>query len=185
MTPDKLPSQETLLQELKDQLRRYADIKNSLDNKAKSLIATAGTISIIFVAFGTFIITEIASGHATWSVLLGVVLIGESSIAALAMKSASDAYKAREYRQPIAYQSLWDQENGQMDEETVSQYVTSEQREVYESLILEYILCIKSHQEQNDMQVKDIELAQKRINGAWFAIPIFIVIAVLAKPLFG
>ena len=180
MTSDELQLQNMFLHELKDQLRRDADIKKGLDSKANSLITTAGTISVIFAAFGTFIITEITSGHDIWPVLLGAVLIIEISITVWAIKSASDAYKAREYRQPIVYENLWDEENNQMNEKIISQYITAEQKDVYKNLILEYTLCVKSHQEQNDMQVKDIERAQNRFYIALFSIPIFVVFTVIS-----
>lgn len=180
MSSDRSQLQKIFLQELKDQLLRHASIKKNLDSKANSLIATTGTISIIFAAFGTFIIAEIASDYNIWQVLLGVVLIAEIGIAVWAIKSASDAYKARQYRQPIMYESLWDHENNQMNKEIINQYTASEQKDVYENLILEYTLCIKSHQEQNEMQVKDIERAQTIFYAALFSIPVFVVFTVVS-----
>ena len=111
------------MQELKDQLQRYAAIKKGLDIKANSLITTTGIISIIFVGFGTFIITGTSSGDDVWPVLLAVVLIFEVSITVLAIKSASDAYKAREYRQPIIYNMLFDHKNNRINEETVRHFM--------------------------------------------------------------
>ncbi len=177
---DQSQSQKILLQELKDQLRRYVDVKKGLDTKANSLIATAGTISIIFAAFGTFIIAEITHGDDMWSVLLGAVLIAEISITVWAIKSASDAYRARQYKQPIVYEKLWNREKNKINEEIIHQYVTSEQKDVYEKLITDYILCIKSYQEQNKMQVKNIERAQTRFHMALFSIPIFVVFTVVS-----
>ena len=183
MTPNK--SQEIFLLELKDQLRRYTDIRTQHNSKASSLIATASTISIIFAVFGTFIITEIASGYDIWRILLALVLIFEILITVWAIKSASDAYKARKYRQPIVYDNLWDKENDRVNDEVVSQHATAEPQDMYKNLILEYILCIKNHQEQNDMQVKDIESAQIKFYAALFSIPVFVVVAVVFTAVSG
>ena len=84
------------LQELKDQLQRYIDTKEGLDAKANSLIATAGTVSVIFVAFSTFALTEIDPRDDWRIVMLAAVLVVEMSATIVVIKLASDAYKARE-----------------------------------------------------------------------------------------
>lgn len=185
MPPDESQSPSIFLQELKDQLQRYVAIKKGLDTKANSLITTTGIISIIFVGFGTFIITETSSGEDVWLVLLGVVLIFEVSITVLAIKSASDAYKARKYRQPIVYNMFFDRKNNRINEEMVRHFMVAKPDSLYENLIREYIACIKSHQQQNNMQVKDIERAQKIFYVALSSIPIFVGLAVFSGIVFG
>ncbi len=114
--------------------------------------------------------------------ILAAVLIFEVSITVWTIKSASDAYKARKYRQPIVYNMLFDDKNNRINEEAVRQFIISKPESLYENFIREYITCIKSHQEQNNMQVKDIERAQKIFYAALISIPIFVGLAVTDRP---
>ena len=57
-------------------------------------------------------------------------------------------------------------------------FTTASLDALYEGFIREYIMCIKNYQDQNDLQVNDIERAQKAFYMALVPIPIFVGLAV-------
>lgn len=174
MPVDKPQSSEIFLQELKDQLQRNVGIKNGLDSKASRLIATAGTISVIFVGFGSFVITGIKPSEDVWTMLSAAVLIFEVAITVIAIMLASHAYKTREYIQPIVYYNLFDHKNNEINGEAVRQFKTADPDDLYEHFTHEYILAIKSYQENIVLQTKDIEHAQRVFYAALISIPFFV-----------
>ncbi len=168
------------LPELRNQFDRYVQLKERLDTKANNMIAMAGTIAVLFMGFGAFLLSyvEFTSNYGFPIIASGALII-EVILTMITVKCALDSYKLREYIHPISFRTFYDGELPKSD--VVEQFKDASDQEIEEHFINSYLTCIRSYQVQNDEQTSGINTAQRAFVGAVVMIPIFAVFILLTK----
>jgi len=168
------------LPELRNQFERYVQLKERLDTKANNMIAMAGTIAVLFMGFGAFLLSdvEITSNYG-FPIIAAGALVVEVILTMITIKCALDSYKLREYTHPITFQAFYDGEQPIPD--VVNQFKDASDQEIEEHFINSYLTCIRSYQIQNVEQTSGINTAQRTFVGAVVMIPIFAVFILLTK----
>ena len=166
--------------ELKIQFDRYVELKERLDNKANNMITMAGTIAILFMGFGAFLLSDVDfKTNFGFPIIAAGALMVEVILTVITIKCALDSYKLREYEQPIVYTPFYD-DNGQK-QDVVDLFTNATEDELREHFTKEYLNCIKSYQQQNEEQTGGINTAQKTFVIAVAMIPIFAIFIILTK----
>jgi len=167
------------LEELKLQFQRFINHKERLDNKANNMIAMTGTIAILFMGFGIFLLTDLKlSDDPVLFTLSAFILMAEVIFTFFTIKYALDSYKLREYDHPVSYEKFY--KNGKLDESVVQQFKDLQKEEINEYFVDDYLNCIKSYETQNELQTKGINTAQKTFLCSIVLIPIFSALVIAA-----
>ena len=89
--------------------------------------------------------------------------------------------KLREYYHPIGYKVFYNEQTQKIDEPILEKFKTASKEEIHDHFIREYLEGIKSYQEKNREQSKELENAQKTFMLSIVMIPIFSVFIILGK----
>lgn len=179
-TNRRLLSDVEFLSELKSQLERFIQLKDRLDNKANNMIMMSGTIAVIFMGFGAFLLSNVLfTKNLIFPIITVIVFMAEVILTFFTIKYAINSYKLREYKHPLSAKTFYDDEN--LDYDIVDKFRTAENSELHTHFIDEYLIAINSYESQNKEQVKGINNAQKTFTGSIITIPIFAFFIIMAK----
>ena len=170
------------LQELKIQFDRYVQLKERLDTKANNMIMMAGTIAVLFMGFGAFLLSDVEfTSNYGFPIIASGALVVEVILTMITIKCALDSYKLRTYIHPISFRTFFRGNQKKQKDDVINLFRTGTDDELEKHFITEYLNCIRSYQMQNDEQTHGINVAQRAFLGAIVMIPIFSVFILLSK----
>ncbi len=171
---------EQFLSELKSQFERRIQLKERLDTKANNMIMMAGTITVIFMGFGIYALSNLVFKQQLIFPFISILIfMAEIILMFFTVKFALNSYKLRNYRHPISFKVFFN--NNQINSEIVEQFRNSGQSEMNEHFIEEYLKSIKSYEQQNNLQTKGINHAQTCFLGLIITIPVFTIFIILSR----
>lgn len=168
------------LHELETQFDRYVHLKERLDTKANNMIMMAGTIAVLFMGFGAFLLSDVKfTLNYGFPIIASGALIVELILTMITIKCALDSYRLREYIHPISFRVFY--AGDELDPDVVEQFQNASDQEIEEHFINQYLTSMRSYQIQNTEQTGGINTAQRAFVGAVVMIPIFTVFILLTK----
>ncbi len=171
---------EQFLSELKFQFERFIQIKERLDTKANNMIMMAGTIMVIFMGFGAYLLSNVVFiHHLIFPSISVLIFMAEIILTLFTIKYALNSYKLRIYHHPISFEIFFI--NNQINLDIVDQFKNSKQSEMNEHFIEEYLKSIKSYEQQNDLQTSGINHAQICFLGSIIMVPTFAFFIILSR----
>jgi len=170
------------VEELKAQLDRHVQIKERLDSKANNIIMMSGTVATLFMGFGIFLLEHVnLSEHPRLTPLASGALVVEVISTAITIILAFHSYRGREYEHPIVYEAFYDSNRDSFDTVTTSQYTSADRDGIDEAFVRNYLICIRSWEDQNHNQSRDIDRSRIFFMISIFMIPVFSIAVILTK----
>ncbi len=146
------------------------------------MIAMSGTIAVIFMGFGAFILSNtIFTKNFVYPLIATIVFMAEIILTFFTIKFALESYRLRNYYHPISFKVFFNDKKKDPDSKTMGLFINANTNEINEHFVEEYLKSIKSYEEQNKNQTKGINNAQISFMGSIIAIPIFGFVIILSK----
>ena len=170
------------VEQLQAQLERHMQIKERLDGKANNIIMMSGTVATLFMGFGIFLLEHVDySQHHTLTPLASGALGVEVVSTAITIILAFHSYRSRVYEHPIVYERFYDKDKDSFDTETTSLFASANKEEIDDAFVRNYLICIRSWEDQNHDQSRDIDKSRIFFMVSIFMIPLFSIAVILTK----
>lgn len=135
-----MDSDDSFLQELKDQYDRQFEIKRDLETKANNIMTISGTVGTLLFGFGVFLVDKLGSRYDFITAISVILIVGVgANVVAIAMSAR--AFGIRQYRFVIDPTSFY--KDGKLNENEINDYRSMKKTDFYETFIWDYLKCIK------------------------------------------
>ncbi len=167
---------EEFLHELKYTYEQDLNWKNSLDNKANTMITMSSAITTLLIAIVTFLFSRININHSFYPLII-LILLGAIIFAIIAILFFIKAYTIKDYRFPVGHEAFFNK-NG-YDKEMVDKFLLYTKEKFNKHLVREYLESIKVNSANLANKAKNIKYGQYFYLGSISAIVIILAIIIV------
>ena len=168
-----MPEKE-FLDELRLQLTREHDRKTTLENKANSIMAVAGTVASLLFGFGLLFLGNIDPTYPLVYALL-ITFISAIILIVATLISTTFVHISRKISDPMSHDVFYP--NDVFDGKITEKFRNSDDKKFYKRMTEEYLFCIKFNSKSN--RIKGVLLSVSQvlfILGMFLLIPLVIFV---------
>jgi hypothetical protein len=181
-----------LLDELKAQYNKEFETQESLDKKASTMMATAGTVTSLLFGFGTFLVARVEPTYALLYFAILSLLLASIITNIFSVFMCVKAYYVRDYyfvakdksflkKNPNSYNAKDIAGLKGLDDDRIRHYIEMRESDFKLGLIRTYIAYTLINADNNDKKAKYITLAQLTFLIGLVIIPILLAIVLHAS----
>ena len=176
-------SDDSFVQELRDQYSKEFQIKASHDQKASTMMTMSGTTTILLGGFGAFLLGNINAEHSPFIWAAVITLIVEIVFMTATIIISARSYRLRNYRYAYSHDLFVKKkdthkdvsdDNVEFDDENINKFRNADKYAFNTNLIKEYAKGILQNSENNTKKANTIEKAQWLFLIGIAIIPIFV-----------